>query len=68
MGRIAGMDDMEKPKFLTLPRLEHQHLGRPARSQSLYRLRYRGSIFLYKHSFTATYFDPATNSYFTKQS
>jgi hypothetical protein len=34
----AGLDDVEKRKFLTLPGLE---LGRPARSQSLYRLRYR---------------------------
>jgi hypothetical protein len=33
----AGMDDVEKRKFLTLPDL--RPLGRPARSQSLYRLR-----------------------------
>jgi hypothetical protein len=30
-------------QFLTLPGLELQDLGRPARSQSLYRLRYPGS-------------------------
>jgi hypothetical protein len=36
----VGMDDVEKRKFLTLPRLELRPLGRPARSQSLYRLRY----------------------------
>jgi hypothetical protein len=42
----AGMDDMEKREFLTLPGLELQPLGRPARSQSLYRLRYPGSLFL----------------------
>jgi hypothetical protein len=36
----AGLDDVEKRKFLTLPGLELRLLGRPARSQSLYRLRY----------------------------
>jgi hypothetical protein len=35
------MDDAEKGKFLISPRLE---LGRPALSQSLYRLRYLGPI------------------------
>jgi hypothetical protein len=40
---MAGFDDVEKRKFLTLPGLELRHLGRPARSQSLYRLRYPGS-------------------------
>jgi hypothetical protein len=39
----AGLDDLEKRKFLTLPGLELRPLGRPARSQSLYRLRYHGS-------------------------
>jgi hypothetical protein len=39
----AGLDDVEKRKFLTLPVLELRPLGRPARSQSLYRLRYPGS-------------------------
>jgi hypothetical protein len=39
----AGLDDMEKRKFLILPGLELRILGRPARSQSLYRLRYLGS-------------------------
>jgi hypothetical protein len=34
----AGLDDMEKRKFLTLPGLELRPLDRPARSQSLYRL------------------------------
>jgi hypothetical protein len=37
----AGLDDVEKRKFLTLPGLELRHLGRPARSQSLYRLGYQ---------------------------
>jgi hypothetical protein len=39
----AGLDDVEKRKFLTLPGLELRPLGRPARSQSLYRLCYLGS-------------------------
>jgi hypothetical protein len=39
----AGLDDVEKRKFLTLPRLELRSLGRPARNQSLYRLRYPAS-------------------------
>jgi hypothetical protein len=36
--RRAGLDDVKKIKFLTLQGLELQHLGHPARSQSLYRL------------------------------
>jgi hypothetical protein len=39
----AGLGDLEKRKFLTVPGLELRDLGRPARSQSLYRLRYPGS-------------------------
>jgi hypothetical protein len=38
----AGPDDVEKRKFLTPPGLELRPLGRPASSQSLYRLRYLG--------------------------
>jgi hypothetical protein len=38
----AGLDDVEKRKFLTLSGLELRSLGRPARSQSIYRLSYRG--------------------------
>jgi hypothetical protein len=34
----AGLDNVEKRKFLTPPGLELRRLGRPARSQSLYRL------------------------------
>jgi hypothetical protein len=41
----AGLDDVEKRKFLTLPGLELRPLGRPARRQSLYRLRNPGSYF-----------------------
>jgi hypothetical protein len=43
VGPRAGLDDVEKRKFLTLPGLELLTRGRPARSQSLYRLRYPGS-------------------------
>jgi hypothetical protein len=43
-----SVDDMEKWKFLPPPGLEHRPLGRPARSQSLYRLRYSGSLYNYK--------------------
>jgi hypothetical protein len=39
----GGMDDMQKLTFLTVPGLKLRPLGCPARSQSLYRLRYRGS-------------------------
>jgi hypothetical protein len=38
VGPRAGLDDMEKTKFLTLPGLELRTFGRPTRSQSLYRL------------------------------
>jgi hypothetical protein len=33
VGPRAGLDDMDKRKFLTLPGLEPGPLGRPARSQ-----------------------------------
>jgi hypothetical protein len=39
----AGLDYVEKRKFLTLPGLELRPLDSPARTQSLYRLRYPGS-------------------------
>jgi hypothetical protein len=39
----AGLDDLQERKFLILQGLELRPLGRPARSQSLYRLRYPGS-------------------------
>jgi hypothetical protein len=42
VGPRTGLDDVEKRKFLTLSGLELWSLGRPARSQSLYRLRYPG--------------------------
>jgi hypothetical protein len=34
----VGLDDVEKRTFLTLPGLELLLIGRPAHSQSLYRL------------------------------
>jgi hypothetical protein len=40
----SGLDDVEKRKFLTLPGLEIRPLGRPASSQSLYRMRYPGFV------------------------
>jgi hypothetical protein len=43
MGPRTGLNDVWKRKFFTLPALELWTLGRPARSQSLYRLRYPGS-------------------------
>jgi hypothetical protein len=45
VGLRAGLENVEKRKFLTLPVLELRPLGRPARNQSLYRLRYLGSRF-----------------------
>jgi hypothetical protein len=45
VGPRTGLDAVEKRKFLTLPGLELRPLCRPARSQSLYRLRYPGSYF-----------------------
>jgi hypothetical protein len=46
VGPRAGLDDVEKKKFLTLPGFELRPLGRTARSQSLYRLSYPGSRML----------------------
>jgi hypothetical protein len=44
MGPRAGMDTVEKRKILTPPDLKLQPLGRPANSQSLYRLNIDSSI------------------------
>jgi hypothetical protein len=58
VGPRAGLDDVVKRKFLTLPGLELRPLGLPARSQSLYRLSYPGSSIksgnLLKHCFFNT--------------
>jgi hypothetical protein len=43
VGPRAGLDEVEKGKFLILPGLQSRPLGCPAYSQSLYRLRYPGS-------------------------
>jgi hypothetical protein len=45
VGPRAGLDNVEKTKFLTLPGLELRPLGHPARSQSLYWLRYPSSYY-----------------------
>jgi hypothetical protein len=42
VGSRAGRNDVKNRKFLTLQGLELRTLRRPARSQSLYRLRYPG--------------------------
>jgi hypothetical protein len=42
MGSTAGLDDVKKRKFLTLPGLELRARHHPIRSQSLYRLTYPG--------------------------
>jgi hypothetical protein len=39
----AGLDDIEKRNFLTLPELELRPFSRPARSQLVYRLLYPAS-------------------------
>jgi hypothetical protein len=44
VGPRAGLDAVERRKFLTLPGLELRPLCRSARSQSLYRLCYPGSL------------------------
>jgi hypothetical protein len=43
MNPRAGLDDVEKKKFLTLPRLNLRPLRRSSRNQSLYRLPFRDS-------------------------
>jgi hypothetical protein len=45
----AGLDDVERKKFLAVLGLELRTLGRPARSHSLYRLRYPGCIHMYRN-------------------
>jgi hypothetical protein len=44
MGPSDSMDNVETKRLLTLPGLEPRPLSRPARSQSLYQLRYRGYL------------------------
>jgi hypothetical protein len=49
VGSRAGLDDVDKRKLLTPPGLEFRPLGRPARSQLLYRLSYPGSHWAILH-------------------
>jgi hypothetical protein len=44
VGLRAGLNDVEKTKFLTIPRVELGPLCRPVRSRLLYRLRYAGFL------------------------
>jgi hypothetical protein len=44
VGPRASLNEVENRKFLTLSRLKIQPLGRPARSHSLYRTHYLGSL------------------------
>jgi hypothetical protein len=50
VGPRAGVDDVEKRKFLTLLGLEFRPLGHPTRSQSLYRRRYPTSFCVIQNS------------------
>jgi hypothetical protein len=45
----AGVDDMKKLQFWTLPGLELRLHDRPARNQSLYRLSYNGSAYIHTY-------------------
>jgi hypothetical protein len=45
VGPRASLGNVKKKKLLTLPGLELRPLGGPALRQSLYRLRYPGSLF-----------------------
>jgi hypothetical protein len=44
----TGLDDVEKRKILPLPGLKLRLIGRPACSQSVYRLRYPGRIYPFR--------------------
>jgi hypothetical protein len=46
VGPRVGLNDGERRKFSILLGLELRPLGRPTRSQSLYRQRYSGSYFM----------------------
>jgi hypothetical protein len=48
VGPRTDLDDVERRKLLALPGLEFRLLDRPARSQSLYRMRYPGFKTAYK--------------------
>jgi hypothetical protein len=46
VGRRAGLDDVEKGKFMIIPGFEHRPFDRPARRQSLCRLPLPFIVFL----------------------
>jgi hypothetical protein len=50
VGPRTGLNEVERRKLLPLPGLELSLLGRPARSQSLYRLHYPCSINNYNNN------------------
>jgi hypothetical protein len=47
----AGLNDVGKRKFLTLPGLVLRPLGRPARGESLHQLSYPGSHLIHIYTF-----------------
>jgi hypothetical protein len=64
VGPKAGLDNVEKRKFLTLLGLELRPLGHSGRSQSLYRLRYSASLWVPKQKReSGVYFDQMGISY-----
>jgi hypothetical protein len=54
VGPSAGLDEVKRRKILLIPGLEIRHLGRPAHSQSLYRLRYPCSSYMHTYIHTLT--------------
>jgi hypothetical protein len=50
-GWVGGLEEVEKRKISRLPGLKLRPLGSPARSQSLYRLSYPGSTYLFRTIF-----------------
>jgi hypothetical protein len=47
VGRRTSLEDVERRKISPLPGIKLLPLGRPTRSQSLYRLPYPGSSYYY---------------------
>jgi hypothetical protein len=62
VGLKAGLNDLEKRKFLPLPGLELRPFCRPTRSQSLYHLRYPGS---FQACECRKYFEIKSNNFLT---
>jgi hypothetical protein len=63
----AGLDNMEKRKFLTLTRIELRYLGRPARSQSLPPLLLPSISFEIHHDHHPTFYIPTLYSLDTER-